>query len=139
MVEMLEKFFSISHGPHTYNITIHTHLFYKKRRSFHMDFLLISSLPKQPSEYLEVYSLHRISRLLKYNPKCLRVSTTESSRKKYRTRRDNQNPSKPSWKSRNNPPKGHTKNRHFVFYKISKDSIYHILYSRVEVGFNSDG
>ena len=42
-----------------------------------------------------------------------------------------------------NTPKGHTKNRHFFFYTISKDRIFHILSSRVEssehVIFDSDG
>ena len=35
-------------------------------------------------------------------------------------------------KARNNPPKGHTKNRPFVFCTISKARIWHILSSRVE-------
>ena len=49
----------------------------------------------------------------------------------------------PSWKARKKPPKGYNKNRPFVFFKISKDSICHILYSRAQyseqVGFDSAG
>ena len=67
----------------------------------------------------------------------------EFERKKCRTGRDNSSSSKPSCKARNKSPKGHTKNRLFVFFTIPKDIIFHILSSRVEssekVGFNSDG
>ena len=63
--------------------------------------------------------------------------------KKFITRRENRNSSKPSWKERNNPPKCQTKNRPFIFYTISKDRICHIISSRVEsseqVVFEYDG
>ena len=38
--------------------------------------------------------------------------------KKCRTGRENTNSSDTSWKERNNPPKGHAKNRPFVFCTI---------------------
>ena len=50
--------------------------------------------------------------------------------------------SKISWKAINKPPKGHTKNRPFVFCTISKDGICHIISSILEsseqVRFDSD-
>ena len=59
------------------------------------------------------------------------------------TRRENPNSSQPSWKTRKKHPKGHTKNRSFVFCTISNDRICHILSSRVEPseqgGFDYDG
>ena len=77
-----------------------------------------------------------------FNFNWIRVTTTYSARQKFRTRRENKNSSKLGWKSRNNPPKGHTRNRPFVFYAISKDKICHLLSLRVEsseqVGFDSD-
>ena len=44
--------------------------------------------------------LHRKSRLLAVNLKWLRVPSTESVRKKYRTRRENKCSSKPCWKAK---------------------------------------
>ena len=86
---------------------------------------------------------HRISRILKVNINWIRVPTTYSLRQKFRTRRYNTNSSNSSCKARKNPPKDHTKKRPFVFCKISKDRIFHILSSRVEssekVGFESGG
>ena len=58
--------------------------------------------------------LHSLSRILKVKPNLLRVPETEFAREKIRTRRDNPNSSKISWKAIKNPPKGHTKNRPFV-------------------------
>ena len=50
---------------------------------------------------------------------------------------------KPSWKSRNKPPKTHTKNIPFVYSTISNNKICQILYSIVEsseqILFYSDG
>ena len=72
----------------------------------------------------------------------IRVTTTDFERQKFRTRRDNKNSGKISWKARKKPPKGHTKNIPFFFCTISKDGKYHILSSRVKssekVGFDSD-
>ena len=59
--------------------------------------------------------------LLKFNPKWIRVPTTDFERQKCRTRRENLNPIKTSWKPGKKTPKGHIKNRPFVFYVISKD------------------
>ena len=53
--------------------------------------------------------LHRLSRILKFKINWLRVPITDYARKKFRTRRDNPNPSKLSWKKRKKPPKGHIK------------------------------
>ena len=87
--------------------------------------------------------LHRLSRLLKYNPNLVRVPTTDFARKKCRTRRYNPKSIRPSWKARNKPPKVRTKNRPFVYCTISKDRACQILSSRVEpseqIGFDSDG
>ena len=73
----------------------------------------------------------------------MRVTTTDFARQKCRTRRDNPKPDKPSWKARNKPPKGHTKNIPLVYCKFSKDGVFHILSSRVEyserIGLYSDG
>ena len=98
------------------------------------------------SETVQIFGglfLHRISGILKVKLKWLRVPTTYFARLKFRTRKENPNPSKPSWKIRKNPPKGHTKNRCFVFFTISKGRIFNIISSRVEfseqVGFDSDG
>ena len=71
------------------------------------------------------------------------MPTTDFAIQKCRTRRENPNSSHLSWKERNNPPKGHTKNRPFVFCTISKDGVFHILSSRVnyseQVVFYFDG
>ena len=56
---------------------------------------------------------HRLYRILKVKSNFLRVPTTDFSRRKIRTRRDNPNSSNPRWKARNKPPKIHTKNTHF--------------------------
>ena len=76
--------------------------------------------------------LHRTFRILKVNINWIRVPTTDFARQKWRTRRENTNSIKPSWRSRNKPPKGHTKNIPFVLRTISKDKICDILYSIVE-------
>ena len=87
--------------------------------------------------------LHSISKPLKFNPNWLRATTTYFARKKFRSRRDNPNSIKLSCKSIKKPLKVHTKNRTFLFCKISKDRIFHILSSRVkssdQVIFDSDG
>ena len=71
------------------------------------------------------------------------MPTSDFARQKIRTRRENSNSSKPSWKAINEPPKGLTKNRPFVFCTIPKYRIFHILSSRVQsseqVGFDSYG
>ena len=48
--------------------------------------------------------LHRLSRILKFNIKWLRVPTTEFSRQKCITRRYHPNSSKPIWKARKSLP-----------------------------------
>ena len=87
--------------------------------------------------------LHSLSRKLKVNLNWLRVPTTEFSKQKCITRRDNPKSIKIIWKARKKPPKGHTKNKPFVLCTISKDRIFHILFSIVEyseqVGFDSNG
>ena len=60
------------------------------------------------------------------------MATTEFTRQKCITRRNNPNSSMISWKEGEKPPKGHTKNRPLAFFTISKDRICHILSSRVE-------
>ena len=62
--------------------------------------------------------LHRTSRVLAVNLKWSRVPSTDFSRRKYRTRRENPNSSKYSWKERKKPPKRHSKTRPFVFCTI---------------------
>ena len=117
----------------------HTHLKYSN------PYILILQITKKPPDGFFTHLLfastiilifgglfsHRISRLIKVNINCLSVPTTESERQKIRTRRENPKPSKPRLKARNKSPKGHTKNRLFVFLKFSKDKICHILYSRL--------
>ena len=80
---------------------------------------------------LSVETFHQIG-ILKFNIKWIRVPTTDFTRQKCGTRRENPNSSELSWKARKNPPKGHTKNTPFFFCTISKDIICHILSSRVE-------
>ena len=71
--------------------------------------------------------LNRLSGILRFDINWLRVPTTDFGGKKCRTRRDNPNSSKISWKSRKKPPKGHTKNGPIVFCTISNEGICHIL------------
>ena len=59
--------------------------------------------------------LHILSRILKVKINRIRVPTTNFSRQKIITRRENPNSSKLSWKARKKPPKGHTKNRPFFY------------------------
>ena len=75
--------------------------------------------------------LHILSRLLKVNLKLLKATNTYFARQHLITSRDNSNSSKPNWKARNKPTKGHTKNRHFVSWKNSKYWICHKLSSIV--------
>ena len=129
----------------------HTHLKYSKLYT-----LILQKVKKPPDEFFTnilfaseiilIFGglfLHRLSRILKFKLKCLRMPKNDFSGQKFRTRRENPNSSKPSWRSRNQPLQGHTNNRPFVFCKISKDRICHILSSRVEsseqVVFDSDG
>ena len=75
--------------------------------------------------------LHRLYRLLKVKINCLRVSTTEFDRKKFRTRRYNPNPINLSWKARKNPPKGKTKNRPFFSAQFQRTGyVTHYLQER---------
>ena len=67
--------------------------------------------------------LYRLSRILKLKLNWIRVTTNELARERLRTRRENTNSSNISWKARKKPPKGHTKNRPFVFCTVSKDRI----------------
>ena len=76
--------------------------------------------------------MHRGYRLLKVKLNWLRVQTNDFERQKIIINRENTNLSKPSWRTRNNPPKGHTKNRPFVLCTMSKDVICDILSSRVK-------
>ena len=72
-----------------------------------------------------------------------KVTTTYFARLKCRTIRENKDSSKPSWNAINNPPKGHTRNRSYVFCALSKYFICHIISSKVEsseqILFYSDG
>ena len=118
----------------------------KKFQSIHIYFTKVKKPPDGlcihllfASAIILIFSgiiLHSLSRILKVNIKLLRVPTTEFSRQKCITRRDNPNSSKRSWKAKNNPPKGHIKNRPFVFCKIPKDGICHMLSSRVKYSEN---
>ena len=71
------------------------------------------------------------------------MPSNEFERKKYITTRENPSSSNLIWKSRKNHPKGHTKNRPFLFCIFSKDRIFHIISSKLEslekVGFDSYG
>ena len=75
--------------------------------------------------------LHRLYRILKFNLNWLRVPTTDFSRQKIRTRRENPNSGKLIWKARKKPPKVHTKNRPFfsaqfqrIGYKVHSTMIF---------------
>ena len=114
-------------------IFCHTHL---KRSNPYTYFFLM----KKPPDGFFTHNLclrngglfiHRRSSLLKFKIKCLRVPTTDYSRQKCITRRENPSSIKPIWKSINRPPKGHTKNIPFFLCAISKDWICHILSSKV--------
>ena len=87
--------------------------------------------------------LHRLSRLLEVDIKWIRFLPTYFVWQHCRNRRENTNWGNPSWNARKRTPKGHTKDRPFCFYKMSKGGICHILYSIVEsseqVVFYSDG
>ena len=71
------------------------------------------------------------------------VPNRRFSKQNYITSRDNPKLEKLCRKTKNNPPKGHNKNQPFVYYKISKDVICHILASRVQttqlIGIYYDG
>ena len=71
-----------------------------------------------------------LSRLLKVNLNWIRVTTTEFSRKNYRTNRDNQNSSKLSWETINKTPKGHTKI--YPLFSVQFQSIGYAKYSLQE-------
>ena len=51
-------------------------------------------------------------------------------------------PGKPSWKARNNPPKGHNKGRNLFYCRLTQYRICRIILSRIEstekVGFYSN-
>ena len=75
--------------------------------------------------------LHRLSRLLKIKFNWIKVTKTELERQKLRTRRYNQNSSKPSWKARNNPPKCHTKIRYSFLHSFKGYDMPHTIFKIV--------
>ena len=75
--------------------------------------------------------LYILSRLLKLKLNWLRVITTDFTRQKHRTRRENPNSSKLSWKARKKPPKANTKNRPFFMHNIKGYDLSHTLFKIV--------
>ena len=123
------------------NISCHTHIKHSKPYIF-----IIQKVNKPPdvfynhllfeSEIIITFSgifSNSLSMILKVNPKWIRVSTADFEIQRCRTRRENPKSIKTIRKTRNKPPKCHTKKRPFVFWKNPNDRICHILSSRVEL------
>ena len=100
----------MAHTPKTYQLI---HIYFTKSEEYSRWVFYSSLLCLKNHPNMWCFFSQSIYNLIKVYLKFLRVSTTCFPRKKCRTRRDNTNSNKPSWKARNKPSKGHTKNISF--------------------------
>ena len=111
----------------------------KTFESMHIYFTKVKNTPDEfythlffASEIILIFGglfLHSLYGLLKVKLNWIRVSKTEPARKKTRTRRDDKNSSKISWRARKKPPKGHTKNIPFFLHNFKGSDMTHTLFN----------